>query len=42
MKWLAQGVIVVMLAMATACVVGAMLLKQLVFPGDDNESRLDP
>ncbi len=37
MKWLAQGVIVVMLAVATACVVGAMAIKQIVFPGDENE-----
>ncbi len=51
MKWLAKGVIVVMLAVATGLVVGAMAIKQIIFPGDDNEwdqlrreneSRLDP
>ncbi len=37
MKWLAQGVIVVMLTVATACVVGAMAIKQIIFPDEDNE-----
>ncbi len=37
MKWLAQGVILVMLAAATALVVGAMAIKQIIFPDDENE-----
>ncbi len=37
MKRLAQGVILVMLAVATACVVGAMAVKQIIFPDDENE-----
>ncbi len=37
MKRLAQGVILVMLAAATALVVGAMAVKQIIFPDDENE-----
>ncbi len=37
MKWLAQSVILVMIAAATALVVGAMAIKQIIFPDDENE-----
>lgn len=37
MKTLAQGVILVMLAVATACVVGALAIKQFIWAEGVNE-----
>jgi len=37
MKHLAEGVILVMLAIATSCVIGAMMIKQFFWPNEENE-----